>query len=302
MTRPSTHTQEPTFPARILSRAVLPAAALLMLLAVLSGCGAGGAAPDKGTDTGAGAGAGADNSAAGPGAKPGGTITVFAAASLKATFTELARTFEAENPGTSVTLSFAGSSDLAGQISQGAPADAFAAADTATMKKLQDAGLTDRPPRNFATNTLAIAVAPGNPAGITGLKDLARPGIKLVTCARQVPCGAATAKAAEAAGVALSPVSEENAVTDVLGKVTSGEADAGLVYGTDIKAAGSKVAGIQFPESGNAVNTYPITGVAGSRNKATAQAFLDLVTGPEGQEVLAAAGFGPPSAGNGSST
>lgn len=298
MTRPSTHTQEPTILARLLSRPALPAATLLMLLAALSGCAAGGAGSDKGTGTGA----GAENSAAGSGAKPGGTLTVFAAASLKATFTELARTFEAENPGTSVTLSFAGSSDLASQISQGAPADVFAAADTATMKKLQDAGLTDGPPRNFATNTVAIAVAPGNPAGVTGLKDLARPGIKLVTCARQVPCGAATAKAADAAGVALSPVSEENAVTDVLGKVTSGEADAGLVYGTDIKAAGSRVAGIAFPESGNGVNTYPITGIAGSRNKATAQAFLNLVTGPEGQEVLAAAGFGPPSGGNGSGT
>ncbi|TQJ34114.1 molybdate ABC transporter substrate-binding protein [Arthrobacter sp. SLBN-122] len=268
---------------------ILPAATLL-LAAVLSGCAVTGSAV-----TGSAPGTGS-------GAKPGGTITVFAAASLKATFTQLARTFEAENPGTTVTLSFAGSSDLASQISQGAPADVFAAADAATMQKLQDGGLTEGAPRNFATNTLAIAVPPGNPAGIAGFKDLARPGVKLVTCARQVPCGAATARAAEAAGVTLSPVSEENAVTDVLGKVTSGEADAGLVYGTDIKAAGSKAAGIQFPESGSAVNIYPITGVAGSRNRATAQAFLDLVTGPEGQEALAAAGFGPPGAGNGSST
>lgn len=293
MTRSTAQAPDSTLPARILSRAVLPAVVLL-LLAVLSGCAPGGAAQDTG--------AGADSGAAGSGAKPGGTITVFAAASLKTTFTQLARAFEAENPGTTVTLSFAGSSDLASQISQGAPADVFAAADTDTMQKLQDDGLTDGTPRNFATNTLAIAVPPGNPAGITALKDLARPGVKLVTCASQVPCGAATAKAAEAAGVALRPVSEENAVTDVLGKVTSGEADAGLVYGTDIKAAGSKVAGIQFPESGSAVNTYPITGVAGSRNKATAGAFLDLVAGPEGQKVLAAAGFGPPNAGNGSGT
>lgn len=294
MTRTSTRTAVSASLARLLSLAVMPAAVLL--LAVLTGCAAGGAAQG----TGPGEENSAGNSAAGSGAKPEGTITVFAAASLKGTFTELARTFEAENPGTTVALSFAGSSDLASQISQGAPADVFAPADLANMKKVQDAGLVDGAARNFATNTLAIAVAPGNPAGITALKDLARPGLKLVTCARQVPCGTAAATAAEAAGVALNPVSEENAVTDVLGKVASGEADAGLVYGTDIKSAGSKVAGIQFPESGSAVNTYPIAGVAGGRNKAAARAFLDLVTGPEGRRVLAAAGFGPAGAGDGS--
>ncbi|MEW1809780.1 molybdate ABC transporter substrate-binding protein [Pseudarthrobacter phenanthrenivorans] len=256
--------------------AVLVAVALL-LPAALSGCAAeAGSAPDSG---------------AGP--APHGTITVFAAASLKATFTELARTFETGHPGATVTLSFAGSSDLASQISQGAPADVFASADAATMKKVQDEGLVDGTPTDFASNTLAIAVPPGNPAGVAGLKDLARPGIKLVTCARQVPCGAATAKAADAAGVALSPVSEENSVTDVLGKVASGEADAGLVYGTDISSAGTRVAGIPFPESGTAVNTYAIAAVASGGNKATARAFLDLVAGPEGQKVLAAAGFGP---------
>lgn len=275
MIRPAIRSAESAFRA-----AVLPLAALL--LAVLSGCAAGGPAADTGSVA-----------AAASGAKPTGTITVFAAASLKAAFTGLARTFEAENPGTTVTLSFAGSSDLASQINQGAPADVFASADTANMKKLQDAGLADGAPRNFATNTLAIAVPPGNPARISALEDLARPGVKLVICARQVPCGAAAAKVAEAAGVALNPVSEENAVTDVLGKVMSGEADAGLVYGTDVKAAGDKVAGIGFPESQDAVNTYPITGIAGGRNKATAQAFIDLVTGPAGQKVLAAAGFGP---------
>ena len=267
-------------PASTLRAAVLP---LAVLLAVLSGCAAAGG-PAAGTSSGA---------DAGSSAKPAGTITVFAAASLKATFTELARTFETENPGTTVTLSFAGSSDLASQINQGAPADVFASADTANMKKMQDAGLADGTPRNFATNTLAIAVPPGNPAGISALKDLARPGVKLVVCARQVPCGAAAAKVAGAAGIALAPVSEENAVTDVLGKVTSGEADAGLVYGTDVKAAGAKVDGIEFPESQGAVNTYPIAGVASGRNTATAQAFIGLVTGAEGQKILAAAGFGP---------
>jgi molybdate transport system substrate-binding protein len=267
-------------PASTLRAAVLP---LAVLLAVLSGCAAAGG-PAAGTSS---------RADAGSSAKPAGTITVFAAASLKATFTELARIFETENPGTTVTLSFAGSSDLASQINQGAPADVFASADTANMKKLQDAALADGTPRNFATNTLAIAVPPGNPAGISALKDLARPGVKLVVCARQVPCGAAAAKVAGAAGIALAPVSEENAVTDVLGKVTSGEADAGLVYGTDVKAAGAKVDGIEFPESQGAVNTYPIAGVASGRNKATAQAFIGLGTGAEGQKILATAGFGP---------
>ncbi|VXB91431.1 molybdate ABC transporter substrate-binding protein [Arthrobacter sp. 8AJ] len=274
--------RQPVRSAASTLRAAVPALAVL-LLAVLSGCATAGN-PDAGTSAG---------TATGSGTRPAGAITVFAAASLKQTFTELASTFEAEHPGATVTLSFAGSSDLASQINQGAPADVFASADTANMKKVQDAGLTEGTPEDFATNTLAIAVPPGNPAKVASLQDLGRPGIKLVTCARQVPCGAATAKVAEAAGVALSPASEENAVTDVLGKVTSGEADAGLVYGTDIKAAGTKVAGIQFPESGSAVNTYPIAAVVNGRNKATAQAFVDLVTGPEGQKVLAAAGFGP---------
>ncbi|WP_324643281.1 molybdate ABC transporter substrate-binding protein [Pseudarthrobacter sp. LT1] len=271
-------------------RAAVPALAVLLPV-VLSGCAPAGS-PDAGTRSG---------TATGSGTKPAGAITIFAAASLKQTFTELAHTFEAEHPGTTVTLSFAGSSDLASQINQGAPVDVFASADTANMQKVQGAGLTDGTPEDFATNTLAIAVPPGNPAKVASLQDLARPGIKLVTCARQVPCGAATAKVAEAARVALSPVSEENAVTDVLGKVTSGEADAGLVYGTDIKAAGTKVAGVQFPEAGSAVNTYPIAGVANGRNRATAQAFVDLVTGPEGQKVLAAAGFGPGGSGPGNS-
>lgn len=263
-----------TLKARIFTALV---ALYFLLPAAVSGCAAqAGSAPANSAD-----------------AAPHGTVTVFAAASLKAAFTDLARTFEARYPGTTVTLSFAGSSDLASQISQGAPADVFAPADAATMKKVQDEGLVDGAPRDFATNTLAIAVPPGNPAGIAALQDLARPGIKLVTCATQVPCGAAAAKAAEAAGVSLSPVSEENAVTDVLGKVASGEADAGLVYGTDVKAAGTRVAGIPFPESGTAVNTYPIAGLTSAGNKATARAFLDLVNGPEGQKVLAAAGFGP---------
>ncbi len=222
-----------------------------------------------------------------------GTLTVFAAASLKGGFTEIAERFEARHPGTTVTLSFAGSADLVAQISQGAPADVFASADAMNMAKLQDAGLLDGEPRNFATNTLAIAVPAGNPAGISSFADLARSGTRLVTCASQVPCGAAAASVAERAGTTLSPVSEENSVTDVLGKVISGEADAGLVYATDVRSAGGRVESIPFPEAADTVTVYPAASLASGRNKAAAAKFLDLVTGPEGQDILAAAGFGP---------
>lgn len=223
-----------------------------------------------------------------------GTVTVFAAASLKATFTQLAKDFEAKNPGTKVTLSFAGSSDLVTQISQGAPADVFASADTKNMTKLADAKLLDGTAINFATNVLEIAVPPGNPASISSLADLAKPGVKVVTCASQVPCGAATDTVEKASGITLSPVSEESSVTDVLGKVTSGEADAGLVYVTDVRGAGHKVKGIAFPESDKAVNTYPIATVSSSKNKELAEAFIESVTSEAGKKVLSDAGFGAP--------
>lgn len=223
-----------------------------------------------------------------------GTITVFAAASLKATFTKLASDFEAKNPGTKITLNFAGSSDLVTQITQGAPADVFASADTKNMTKLSDAKLIDGTASNFATNVLEIAVPPSNPASISSFSDLAKPGVKVVVCAPQVPCGAATDKVERATGSTLTPVSEESSVTDVLGKVISGEADAGLVYVTDVKTAGDKVKGIPFAESDNAVNTYPIATVGTSRNKDLAAAFVATVTGSEGKKVLNDAGFGTP--------
>ncbi|MGL3804497.1 molybdate ABC transporter substrate-binding protein [Paeniglutamicibacter sp. R2-26] len=223
-----------------------------------------------------------------------GSITVFAAASLKSTFTQLASEFEAAHPGTTVTLSFAGSSDLVTQITQGAPADVFASADTKNMAKLSDAKLVSGAPTDFATNTLQIAVPPTNPASITSFSDLAKPGTKVVICAPQVPCGAATKTVEQAAGTTLKPVSEESSVTDVLGKVTSGEADAGLVYVTDVRAAGDKVEGITFAESDTAVNTYPIATVETSKNKELAAAFIDSVTGSEGKKVLGDAGFGTP--------
>lgn len=243
-------------------------------------------APDAGS--GASAPAGSDTEG------PTGSITVFAAASLQQTFTTLGKQFETANPGASIRFSFAGSSDLVTQIQNGAPADVFASADEANMAKLSSTDLASGSPRDFATNTLEIAVAPGNPKGISGLDDLRAPGVQLVTCAAPVPCGAATAKVESASGVDLEPVSEEQSVTDVLGKVESGQADAGLVYVTDVRGAGGKVDGVPFDESGKAVNTYPIGVLRESQDPALAQAFSEYVRSAAGQRVLADAGFGKP--------
>lgn len=223
-----------------------------------------------------------------------GDITVFAAASLKTTFTELGEQFQAANPGTTVNFNFAGSSDLVTQLTQGAPADVFASADTNNMATAVDATLVTGEPVDFATNTLTIVTTPGNPKGIDSFADLANPDLAVVVCAPQVPCGSAAETVEEATGVTLSPVSEESAVTDVLGKVTSGQADAGLVYTTDAIGAGDAVTAVAFPESSQAVNTYPIAVLGGSQNAETAQAFVDLVTGPDGRQVLSEAGFAAP--------
>jgi molybdate transport system substrate-binding protein len=223
-----------------------------------------------------------------------GSITVFAAASLKTTFTELATEFENANPGTTVELNFAGSSDLVTQITEGAPADVFASADEKNMAKVTGVGLGEGEPVNFATNVLEIAVPPGNPAGIESFADLAGSDAKVVICAPAVPCGAATVAVETATGVDIAPVSEESSVTDVLGKVTSGEADAGLVYVTDVIAAGDAVEGIGFDESEEAVNTYPMVALSDSAAPDVARAFVDFIASAAGQKVLAAAGFGTP--------
>ncbi|SOE04826.1 molybdate transport system substrate-binding protein [Rathayibacter rathayi NCPPB 2980 = VKM Ac-1601] len=224
----------------------------------------------------------------------GGSITVFAAASLKGAFTELASEFEASRPGSHVELSVAGSSDLATQLVNGAPADVFASADERTMSTVADAGLVTGEPVDIATNTLEIAVPPGNPAQVASLADLARAGTATVVCAPQVPCGAAAVAVEQAAGIDLSPVSEESSVTDVLGKVSSGEADAGLVYTTDVRGSGGSVVGIPFAESSAAVNTYPIAALTGTGDADTAAAFVAYAASDAGRAVLAAAGFGAP--------
>lgn len=222
------------------------------------------------------------------------TITVYAASSLKTAFTELGAQFEAAHEGVTVRFNFAGSSDLVAQIQQGAPADVIATADTANMDKLVDGSQLGTDPENFASNTMEIAVPSGNPAGITTLTDLAGKGVNLVVCAPEVPCGAAAEKVEELAQLTFHPVSEEQNVTDVLNKVITGEADAGLVYVTDVRAAGDQVEGVTFPEAAEAVNTYPIAQVSGADEPDLAQAFIGLVLSEEGRTVLQDAGFAQP--------
>ena len=219
-------------------------------------------------------------------------MTVFAAASMKATFTTLGKTFETSHPGMEVAFNFAGSQILAEQLTQGASADVFASADEANMATVTGAGLNAAARSLFATNQLIIAVPPDNPARIMAFADLAKHGLKLVICAAAVPCGAATVKVGTATGVTLTPVSEEQAVTDVLAKVVAGEADAGLVYATDVIAAGEKVRGIAFPEAANGINSNSIVALKAGPQVALGQEFVDLVLSADGQKVLAEAGFG----------
>lgn len=237
----------------------------------------------------AGCGGGASPAAPAPEAR---TLTVSAAASLTGVFGDLEKRFEAANPGVDVVLNLGASSTLAEQIVNGAGADVFAAASPATMKTVTDAGLAAGSPTVFTTNKLQIAVAPGNPKGVTGFADLNKPGVITVVCAPQVPCGAATEKVEKATGITLTPASEEPDVKSVLSKVTSGNADAGLVYVTDVKDADATVDGVSFPEADNAVNDYPIAALKNAGQPELAGEFVELVRGPEGQKALEAAGFG----------
>jgi len=223
-----------------------------------------------------------------------GNVTVFAAASLTEAFKQIGLDFEQANPGSKVTFNFAGSSALATQINQGAPADIFASAAPANMKTVTDAGNTDGTPVTFAKNQLVIAVPKGNPKKITGLADLTKPGLKVAQCAEQVPCGAAAKKALAAAKVSLTPVTLEQDVKQALSKVKLGEVDAALVYRTDAKAAAADVDGIEFPESAGAVNEYPIVVLKKAPNKTAAQAFLAYVTSDKALLVLTTAGFQKP--------
>lgn len=221
---------------------------------------------------------------------PDDGLTVYAAASLKEPFTRIGQLYEAQHPGTKVTFNFAGSADLVAQVDQGAPADVLATADEPTMAEALRSG-TATSPRVFARNTLQIAVAPGNPQNIRGFADLADPSLRVVVCAPQVPCGAATARVEQNTGVEVAAVSEESSVTDVLGKVTTGQADAGVVYRSDVIGAGSAVQGVRIPAHDNTVNRYPIAATSGDP---VAARFIDLVLGEQGQQILRDDGFGPP--------
>jgi molybdate transport system substrate-binding protein len=221
-------------------------------------------------------------------------IVVFAAASLKPAFTQISQQFKTENPGSSVDFEFAGSSELATQLTQGATADVFASADTAQMDTVAKAGLLAGNPTNFASNTLVIVTAPGNPRKVASFADLAKPGLGVVICQKPVPCGSATQRLEDNTGVRLNPVSEELNVTDVLNKVTTGQADAGLVYITDAHSAGNKVATVNFPEAAGAVNVYPIAVLKKAPQPTLAQRFVAIVTGDAGQNILAQSGFAKP--------
>jgi molybdate transport system substrate-binding protein len=223
---------------------------------------------------------------------PRTTLTVSAAASLTDVFNQLQQTFQQQNPGTTVRFNYGGSSDLAQQIVNGAPVDVFAAANTSTMDTVNKAGMVAGQPAVFVTNKLQIAVPPGNPKGIHSFADLTKPDLKVVVCADQVPCGSAITQVEKATGLVLKPVSEEPDVRSVLSKVTAGDADAGVVYVTDVRSAGNQVQGVDFPEANQAINKYPIAQLKSATQPELAAKFIALVRGPEGQKVLQDAGFG----------
>jgi molybdate transport system substrate-binding protein len=218
-------------------------------------------------------------------------IKVFAAASLTAAFTELGQRYTSANGGTKVSFSFAGSQALATQIQQSAPADVFASADLADMDKVEDLVGT---PKSFASNLLAIVVEKGNPKGVKGLDDLGDGGLKVVLAAEEVPAGKYAKQLLDKAGVSVTPVSREDNVKAVVTKVSLGEADAGIVYVTDVSAGGDKVEGVDIPETENVTATYPIATVKASTAQDKAQAFMDLVLSAQGQQVLERFGFLPP--------
>lgn len=214
-----------------------------------------------------------------------GTVTVFAAASLTDSFADVAAAFNEEHPNVKIVFSFGGSSALATQIAEGAPADVFAAASPATMTASGATG------ENFASNTLEIAVPNDNPGAVKGLADFANADLDIALCAVEVPCGAAAAKVFSATGITPSVDTYEQDVKAVLTKVSLGEVDAGLVYTTDVIAAGGDVTGIEFPESSEAVNEYPVAAIT---DKDAARAFVKFVLSTKGQSILAAAGFAAP--------
>jgi molybdate transport system substrate-binding protein len=228
-----------------------------------------------------------------PGSSTSKTITVLAASSLTEAFTQIGKDFQTKNAGSTVTFSFGSSATLATQITQGAPADVFAAASPSTMKTVTDAGAAGTP-TDFVSNTLEIAVPKGNPHHITGLKDFADKRRRIAICDPSVPCGAAAVKVFAAAKITAAPDTLEQDVKATLQKVSRDEVDAALVYRTDVLSIPGEVDGIEFPEAKLAVNLYPIATLKASKNATLAKAFVDYVLSPDGQAVLSKAGFAKP--------
>jgi len=272
----------------VLSRTVAAVAALTLAAAVAAGCGSSNNSSSTPTST-----TTATSAAAGGGGQTSGTVTVFAAASLKEAFTTLGSQFEAAHPGTKVRFSFDASSALALQINQGAPADVFASAATSNMKQVTDTGGAATP-TNFVKNVMEIAVPPTNPAHIASVADLAKPGVKVALCQPQVPCGAAAQKVFTNAKVTVKPVTLEQDVKATLTKVQTNEVDAGVVYVTDVRSAGKAVTGVPIPPDVNASTEYPIAALTKAPNSAGGKAFVDYVLSPAGQGVLTADGFAKP--------
>jgi molybdate transport system substrate-binding protein len=262
-------------------RRSLPAAAAAVLLLAVAGC-------SSSSNSGAAAGG---SSAASPSLTGG--ITVFAASSLQESFTQIAKDFETANPGVKVTLSFGASSALATQITQGAPADVFASASTKNMQQVVDAGDAANP-TVFVKNTMEIAVPPANPANVSSVNDLAKSTVKTALCQPQVPCGSTAQQVFTNAKITVKPVTQEPDVKSVLSKVELNEVDAGVVYVTDVKAAGDKVKGVEISADVNASTSYPIAALTKATNASVASAFVAYVLSPAGESVLTAAGFSQP--------
>jgi len=222
-----------------------------------------------------------------------GTITVFAAASLTGAFTQIGKQFEAAHKGDTVKFSFGPSSGLATEITSGAPADVFASASPKNMQEVVSAGDASNP-QDFVKNTMQVAVPPNNPAKVTSVNDLAKKSVKVALCQPQVPCGAVAAEVFKNAGITVKPVTLQPDVKSVLTQVELGNVDAGMVYVTDVLAAGSKVKGVTIPASDNASTLYPIATISSSKHTSVAQAFMSYVLSPAGQQVLTAAGFQKP--------
>ncbi len=223
-----------------------------------------------------------------------GDVTVFAAASLTESFTEIGDAFMDANPDTTVVFNFGSSSDLVAQINEGAPADVYASADQANMTKLTDAGNNGGEPQVFAKNSLEIIVESGNPQGIEGVADLENPDLIVVACDPEVPIGAYSQEVFENAGVTVEPDSLEEDVKAVVNKVVLGEADAGVVYSTDVIAAGDDAEGVEIPTDINVTPEYPVAVTKEAADADAASSFTDFVVGDEGQSILASYGFSAP--------